>query len=177
MGEGRLEFGTQAEKLQESPLLLPRVQAVSLKHLIINKYTVMELTGRVTADAVISITKSGKEVVEFSIAVNNYYKPKGATEAVQVTQYVECSYWIGKGVVSRLLKGVVAEVSGRTSVQQPYIGKDGTAKASLNMHCNAIKVNGRNSSGKTKETGTGTGQKPVIENIAAITEPMDDMPF
>ncbi len=136
----------------------------------------MELTGRVTADAVISTTKSGKEVVEFSIAINDYYKPKGATEGVQVTQYVECSYWISTGVASRLLKGAVAEVSGRISVQ-PYIGKDGTAKASLNMHCYNIKVHGGNSTSKAKETGAGTGGKPVIENIAAITEPMDDMPF
>ncbi len=136
----------------------------------------MELTGRVTADAVVSTTKSGKEVVQFSIAINDYYKPKGAAEAVQVTQYVECSYWIGKGVATRLLKGVVVELSGRISVQ-PYIGKDGTAKASLNMHCNTIKVHGGNGSGKVKETGISAEEKPVIENIAAITEPMDDMPF
>lgn len=136
----------------------------------------MELTGRVTADAVISTTKNGKEVVEFSIAINDYYKPKGATEAVQVTQYVECSYWIGKGVAARLLKGVVAEVSGRISVQ-PYIGKDGTAKAYLNLHCNTIKVHGGNTSDKAKEEGEGKEEKPAIENIAAITEPMDDIPF
>ncbi len=136
----------------------------------------MELTGRVTADAVISITKGGKEVVQFSIAINDYYKPKGAAEAVQVTQYVECSYWIGMGVASLLLKGVVAEVSGRISVQ-PYIGKDGTAKASLNMHCNSIKVHGGNTSGKSKENATGEKGTLPIKNIAAITEPMDDMPF
>ena len=136
----------------------------------------MELTGRVTANAVISTTKSGKQVVEFSIAVNDYYKPKGDTDAVQVTQYVECSYWIGTGVASRLLKGAVAEVSGRISVQ-PYIGKDGTAKASLNMHCNTIKVHGGNISGKLKEGGEGKQERPAIENIAAITEPMDDIPF
>ena len=136
----------------------------------------MELTGRVTADAVISITKSGKEVVQFSIAINDYYKPKGAPEAEQVTQYVECSYWIGKGVATRLLKGVIVELSGRISVR-PYIGKDGTAKASFNMHCNTIKVHGGNLSGRTKETDNGREEKAAIENIAAITEPMDDIPF
>ena len=136
----------------------------------------MELTGRVTADAVVSTTKTGKEVVEFSIAINDYYKPKGAAEAVQVTQYVVCSYWTGTGVATRLLKGIVVELSGRISVQ-PYIGKDGTAKASLNMHCNTIKVHGSSTSGKVKEIGGETEQKPAIENIAAITEPMDDMPF
>ena len=135
----------------------------------------MELTGRVTADALISTTKSGKQVIEFSIAINDYYKPKGATEGIQVTQYVECSYWISTGVAARLLKGVVAEVSGRISVQ-PYIGKDGTAKASLNMHCNNIKVHsGSGRKGEAKEVTT-PAQAPV-ENIAAITEPMDDMPF
>ncbi len=133
----------------------------------------MELTGRVTADAVVGTTKSGKEVVEFSLAINDYYKPKGATEGVQVTQYVECSYWIGKGVATRLLKGVVVELSGRISVQS-YIGKDGTAKASLNMHCNTIKVHG---TGKAGESETSAETKPAIENIAAITEPLDDIQF
>lgn len=136
----------------------------------------MELTGRVTADAVVSTTKSGKEVVEFSIAINDYYKPKGAAEAMQVTQYVECSYWIGTGVAKRLNKGVVVELSGRISVQ-PYIGKDGTAKASLNMHCNTIKVHSGSARGKEEENSDNKVEKPVIENIAAITEPMDDIPF
>ena len=136
----------------------------------------MELTGRVTADAVVSTTKSGKEVVEFSIAINDYYRPKGAAEAVQVTQYVEFSYWISTAVTSRLLKGSIIELSGRISVQ-PYIGKDGTAKAPLNMHCNTIKVHGASSAGKAKDNEGGTTEKNPIENIAAITEPMDDIPF
>lgn len=60
---------------------------------------------------------------------------------------------------------------------QPYIGKDGTAKASLNLHCNSIKVHGRNGTGKSKDSEGNTEQKPAIENIAVITEPMDDLPF
>ena len=44
----------------------------------------MELTGRITADAVIRTVKEEKQVVSFSIAINEYYKPKGATEGKEI---------------------------------------------------------------------------------------------
>ena len=38
----------------------------------------MVLIGRITKDAVIKKLKDDREVVNFSIAINDYYKPKGA---------------------------------------------------------------------------------------------------
>lgn len=52
----------------------------------------MEIIGRITADATVSETKAGKKVVNFSIAINDTYKPKGSTEAQKITTYVNCSY-------------------------------------------------------------------------------------
>ena len=40
----------------------------------------MELVGRITKDAVINQLKDERKVVNFSIAVNDYYKPKNSEE-------------------------------------------------------------------------------------------------
>jgi len=54
----------------------------------------MELVGRLTADAKVSILKNEGKVVNFSIAINDSYKPKGSEMATKVTTFVNCSYWI-----------------------------------------------------------------------------------
>lgn len=48
----------------------------------------MEFTGRITTDAKTSVVKGGKEVVNFSIALNDRYKPKGSTESKEFTTYI-----------------------------------------------------------------------------------------
>lgn len=45
----------------------------------------MEITGRVTADASVQKVNNDKQVVNFSIAINDNYKPKGSTEVKEVT--------------------------------------------------------------------------------------------
>src|SRR5690348_18480443 len=101
----------------------------------------MELTGRLTANAVIKTLPDERQVVNFTIAVNDYYKPKGAAEGKEFTLYVSCSYWKGTGVATKLTKGSIVEVSGRMFVRA-YNGTDHEPKASLNIHCNTIKVHG-----------------------------------
>ncbi len=46
----------------------------------------MELVGRIIKDAVVNQLKDERNVVNFSIAVNDYYKPKNS-EGVNVTTY------------------------------------------------------------------------------------------
>ena len=98
----------------------------------------MTIVGRLTRDAVVNVLKDEREVVNFSIAVNDYYKPKNS-EATQLTTYYNCSYWISTKVAANLKKGTLVEVSGRIYVTA-YSGADGTAKASLNCHVNNIKI-------------------------------------
>ncbi len=99
----------------------------------------MTIVGRITKDAVVDVLKDDRNVVHFSIAVNDYYKPKGAAEGVKVTMYVNCSYWKGTKIAERLKKGSLVEISGRIYVS-PYVSKEGEAKASLNCHVNQIKI-------------------------------------
>ncbi len=48
----------------------------------------MEIIGRVTKDATVTKLKDERQVVNFSIAMNDYYKRKGNEEAVKITTYV-----------------------------------------------------------------------------------------
>lgn len=139
----------------------------------------MELTGRVTGDAVIKTLPDERQVVNFSIAINDYYKPKGAAEGKEFTLYVSCSFWKSTSVAAKLAKGTVVEVLGRLYIRA-YMGTDSEPKASLNLHCSTIKVHGvtgKKGNSNQEDAGQETRVKTVIENIAAITEPMEDIPF
>jgi single-strand DNA-binding protein len=60
--------------------------------------------GRLTANAAIKQTNDGRQLVVFSIAQNNRFKVKGSGEVKQVTNYFNCSYWLGTGIAKDLKK-------------------------------------------------------------------------
>ena len=64
----------------------------------------MIIVGRITKDAVVNQLKDEREVVNFSIAINDYYKPKNG-EGVQLTTYYNCSYWMSSKMAANLKKG------------------------------------------------------------------------
>jgi len=99
----------------------------------------MELIGRITQTATVRTLKGDRKVVNFTIALNDYYKPKGSEKGKQVTTYVNCSYWINPTITPRLTKGSLVELTGRIYVTA-YTGSDGEARASLNCHVNSIKI-------------------------------------
>ncbi len=53
----------------------------------------MNIVGRLTRDARISTLDNGKQVVNFSVAVNERYRNKQG-ERVELTEFFECAYWI-----------------------------------------------------------------------------------
>lgn len=99
----------------------------------------MEITGRLTRDAVVAKTAKDKEVVNFSIAVNDTYKAKGSNEAVKIVTYIDCSYWLSAGVAQWLKKGAMVELFGRIGVNA-YLSSEGKAVASLTFHTSNIKI-------------------------------------
>ncbi len=130
----------------------------------------MELVGRITKDAVVNQLKDERKVVNFSIAVNDYYKQKNSEEGVKLTTYVNCSYWISEKIAERLTKGTLVGLSGRIYVNA-YNGADGEAKASLNCHVNNIKIH---SFGKQNSATVSTENSANISNSEEVT---DDFPF
>ena len=126
----------------------------------------MEITGRLTADAKCSTVKDGRQVVNFSVAVNDSYKPKGSEVAVKVATYFNCSYWMNPGIVAYLTTGALVECFGRVSVNA-WTNAEGEAKASLNFHVNSIKLHGKSN----------TATKETVPASPEITEPLEDLPF
>ncbi len=127
----------------------------------------MEIIGRVTKDATVTKLKDERQVVNFSIAMNDYYKRKGNEEAVKITTYVNCAYWISAKIAAQLTKGKLVELYGRIGVNA-YSNQQGEPKATLTFHVNSIKLHG---SGKINT------EISVPANSTAITEPVQDLPF
>jgi len=99
----------------------------------------MVLIGRLTKDAVVAQLKDDRQVVNFSLAINDNFKPKGSDKWVTVTTYITCAYWINPKVADRLKKGNLIEVTGRLAVSA-YTDMQGEAKGTLNYRVDTIKV-------------------------------------
>lgn len=99
----------------------------------------MEITGRIVKDASVFKLKENREVVNFTIAVNDSYKPKDSTELKKITTYINCSYWVSSKSAKWLKKGVLVELFGRIGLNV-YIGNDGQAHGSLTFHTSHIKI-------------------------------------
>ncbi len=126
----------------------------------------MEITGRLTADAEVKTTKNQKQVVAFTVVVNDYFKPKDG-EAKEFDEYFNCSYWLSTKIADSLLKGTIVTVTGRVWLNQ-YKGKDGENHAQLAFHVNTIKI--------IAKGGKKTNSQPVAV-IAGTPQTKDDLPF
>lgn len=127
----------------------------------------MEITGRLTADAKTATLKDGREVVNFSIAINDRYKPKGQTETVTKVTYISCSYWNNTTVAGYLKKGSVVELFGKIGLNV-WLNMDGEPKGSLNMHVQQLKFFNPS---RNQET------EIVNEKPEGDKAPAEDLPF
>lgn len=129
----------------------------------------MEITGRLTADATVHKVSENNEVVNFSIAINDNYKPKGSNEVKEVVTYINCSYWLNSKIAQWLKKGALVQLFGRIGLNV-YSSSDGRALGSLTFHTNNLKII---VFAKTKQQTT---QEPLNVNLNSDKEP-DDLPF
>ena len=127
----------------------------------------MEITARLTRDASVTTVKNNQQVVNFTVAINDRYRPKGSNEVIKWVTYVQCDYWVNPGIAQYLTKGTLVEMQGRIGVQA-YTGKDGAAKATLTLHVNTIKLHGK---------PTAMDKAPAIVTAAATDPAADDLPF
>lgn len=126
----------------------------------------MEFTGRITADAKTNVVKGGKEVVNFSLAINDRYRAKGSAESKEFTTYIEVAWWMNTGIAKILRKGAIVSVSGRI-YPRAYQDLQGNPKATINCHADKIKL---------IQASKNATIEQVPENIPQ-TEPVDDLPF
>lgn len=99
----------------------------------------MEITGRLTRDAVVAKTATDRQVVNFCIAVNDTYKTKDSNEVKKIVTFIDCSYWLSAGVAQWLKKGTMVELFGRIGVNA-YLSSEGKAVGSLTFHTSNIKI-------------------------------------
>ena len=130
----------------------------------------MNITGRLTRNAEVRTTSQDKQVVNFSVAINDSYKNKSG-ERIEQTTYFDCSYWITPKVAKLLTKGTLVELSGRVSTRA-WTGNDGELRAGLNFHTSQIKLHGGS---RKAETVQATAQTKNNKVTAQETE--DDLPF
>ena len=130
----------------------------------------MEITGRLTADAEVRNTKNNKQVVSFTVVVNDYVKPKDG-EGKEFEEFFHCAYWLSTKVADHLLKGSIVTVTGRMYLNE-YTGRDGNKYAQIAFNANGVKIIAKG--GKKQPT---TAQ-PVTETATAgAPETKDDLPF
>ncbi len=129
------------------------------------------IIGRVTANAAVKTTSSGKEVVNFSIAVNQSYKPKNSDTPVQTTTFFNCSYWLNTSIVKVLRKDAIIQVEGRISAR-PYTTNTGDLAASLDMFSNRVQVLVY---AKKEEAAQAETEAPKVLQVQSPNS--DDLPF
>jgi single-strand DNA-binding protein len=131
------------------------------------KFKSLVLTGRLTADAKVSTLKDERKVVNFSIVINDRYKPKSG-EVKEIATFMNCAYWVNPGIAPYLTKGALVELYGRIGVNA-WTNAEGEAKASLNFHVGNIKLHGGR---KTNEQATQNAAADGPAETAAA-----DLPF
>ena len=110
----------------------------------------MNITGRLTRDAEVRTTSQEKQVVNFSVAINDSYQNK-AGERVELVTYFDCAYWISPKVASILTKGSLVELTGRVSARA-WTANDGEVQVGLNFNTSQIKLYGGGKKSETVQT-------------------------
>lgn len=130
----------------------------------------MEITGRLTKDATVNKVGKDKQVVNFSIAINDSYKPKDSTEYKEIVTYIDCAYWLSAKTADYLKKGTLVQLFGRIGLSV-YSSSDGKPLGSLTFHTNSIKI----LVFAKKDGNSGTAVNPQAQQNQS-GEP-DDLPF
>lgn len=140
----------------------------------------MEITGRVTRDA--EVRRAGeKEVLSFTIAVNDRYKISGSSEYKQVTTFINCSYWIAMKAGQWVKKGAVVLLSGRLGMHV-YINSDGNPIGSIDFHVNEINIVAfAKRSSDSMDAGESAGKAEKRNGRTAVKngkdKALDEVPF
>jgi single-strand DNA-binding protein len=124
----------------------------------------MEITGRLTGDAQAKTTKDSRELVAFSLVINDRYKTKSGEKKEEAT-FFSCAYWQGTAIARHLKKGMIVTLHGRVGINS-YKTREGDYMANLTFHANNIKIV---ASGKTGMNAT--------QAASPTPEPLQDLPF
>ncbi|MDQ1166402.1 single-stranded DNA-binding protein [Flavobacterium sp. SORGH_AS_0622] len=129
----------------------------------------MEISGRITKDAVTAKVSNDREVINFSIAINDSYRPKGSAELKKIVTYIDCSYWMGSKMAQWLKKGTMVELFGRIGLNV-YNNAEGKALGSLTFHTSNIKI-------LVFPKAESDSNAPAVSKKKKVKNEPDDLPF
>ena len=132
----------------------------------------MLFTGRLTANAEVKAVKNDKQVINFTVAINQKWKNKQG-EKKEKTAYVDCAYWRNSGIAEYLTKGAVVEISGWMEAQG-YQSKSDGIKARLICTCDTIKLFSLTAKSEQPENAK---EKKAVSTGAGNQQDDDDLPF
>jgi len=118
------------------------------------------ITGRLTRDAEIKHTKDHRELVAFTVVINDRYKTKSG-EKKEDARFFNCAYWVSTAIAAHLKKGMIVSLFGRVGLNA-YKSREGDFFAHLTFHANNIKIlTGAKSEPTLEETGTGATKEDL----------------
>jgi single-strand DNA-binding protein len=132
----------------------------------------MLFTGRLTAKAEVKAVKNDKQVINFTVAINQQWKNKQG-EKKEKTAFVDCAYWRNSGIAEYLTKGAVVEISGWMEAQG-YQSKSDGIKARLTCTCDTIKLFSLTA---ISEQGNEAKPKKAVAAGTSANPDDDDLPF
>ena len=132
----------------------------------------MLFTGRLIAKAEVKAVKGDKQVINFTVAINQKWKNK-AGEKKEKTAFVDCAYWRNSGIAEYLTKGAVVEISGWLEAQG-YQSKNDGIKARLICTCDTIKLFSLISKSEQPKEAQ---EKKAVAAGAGNQPDDDDLPF
>lgn len=124
----------------------------------------MEIIGRITKDAQLNSTPTGKQVVHFDVAVNERFKDRASGDYTSIATFFKCSYWRNAGITALLRKGDIVQLDGRIGVSA-YLTREGKPAGSLTVNVRRITLH----TGRKKPASQG---EPLLENVTP-----EDLPF
>jgi len=132
-------------------------------------YAKLILVGNLGGDAELRYTKDGKPVLSWSLATDYGWGDN------QRTIWYRCSLWGDRAEKLKpyLLKGKALLVEGILTEPQPYQGKDGEWRASLDLTAYTVKfVGGREDAPRDGASAPNAG---AVEPIGVVGD--EDVPF
>jgi single-strand DNA-binding protein len=131
----------------------------------------MLFTGRIIANAEVTAVKGDKQVVNFSVAINQRWTNKEGDKKEKAA-FVNCAYWRNAGIAEYLAKGAVVEISGWLEAQG-YKTNRGDITGRLICTCDNIRLF---SVTAKVEQNTGKPEKAKAGAGSGADED-DDLPF
>lgn len=134
----------------------------------------MNIIGRLTKDAEVRNLPNQKQVVNFSVAINENYRNRQG-EWIEQTTFFDCAYWLSVKVAELLTKGALVELDGR-AFTRAWVGKDGQPRSGLNFLTSKNKIHSNSKRTNSSDLKTSTTEIKDVEKSVKDEED-DDLPF